>query len=109
MHTVYTIGERDRGVIDEFDATPIGHHSPALQRVLNVIRGQPVEGKYVLVCTTPHKEWTLAQLTGERGKPVRMLKDQVFTDLETAEREVFRRRWEQQTGAGLEPATRAAR
>lgn len=103
MHTVYEIGERDRGTIDEFDATPIGHHSPALQRVLNVIRGQPVEGKYVLVCTKPHKEWQLAQLTGERGKPVRMLKGVVFSDRETAEREVFRRRWKRQTGVTLEP------
>lgn len=108
MHTVYKIGERDRGAIDEFDATPIGHHSPALQRVLNVIRGQPVEGKYVLVCTKPHKEWQLAQLTGERGKPARMLKGVVFGDLETAEREVFRRCWKQQTGAGLETAKGSA-
>lgn len=104
MHTVYKISERDRDVVDEFNAKPIGHHSPALQRVLNVIRGQPVADKYVLVCVTPYKEWRLAQLTGERGKPVRLLKDQIFTDLEAAEREVFRRRWKLHTGAPLEAA-----
>ena len=98
MHTVYKISADDRAVVEEFNAKPIGHHSPALQRVLNVIRGQPVRDKYVLICTKPHKEWTLGQLTGERGKPVKILKDQVFTSVTDAEREIFRRRWEQHTG-----------
>ena len=99
MHTVYQISADDQNVVKEFNAKPIGHHSPALQRVLNVIRGQPVRDKYVLICTKPHKEWTVGQLTGERGQPVRMFKKQVFTNVEDAEREIFRRRWEQRTGA----------
>jgi hypothetical protein len=102
MLTVYKVGEDDRPVVDEFWQAPIGHHSPALQRVLNVFRGGPVQDKYVLICTKPHKQWTLGQLTGERGKPVKMLKDQVFTNLEDAEREVFRRRWKMYTGSDLD-------
>ena len=98
MYTVYKISADDRAVVEEFNAKPIGHHSPALQRVLNVIRGQPVRDKYVLICTKPHKEWTLGQLSGERGKPVKILKDQVFTSVADAEREIFRRRWERHTG-----------
>ncbi len=97
MHTVYTISADDQDVVEEFNAKPIGHHSPALQRVLNVIRGQPVRDKYVLICTKPHQEWTLGQLTGERGRPVRMLTDHVFTSVAEAEREVFRRRWKRHT------------
>ena len=34
----------------EFMANPIGVRSPELQRVLWVMRGAAVEGKYVLVC-----------------------------------------------------------
>jgi hypothetical protein len=57
-------------------------------------------GKYVLICTKPHREWTLAQLSGERGKPVTVL-DLVFTSIEEAEQEVFRRRWKKFTGSDL--------
>ena len=100
MLTVYKVGEQDRRVVEEFMRQPVGHHSPELQRVLNVFRSEPLKSKHVLVCTKPHREWRLALLSGERGKPVTLL-DQVFTDLVEAEREVFRRRWKQHTGSDL--------
>jgi hypothetical protein len=84
----------------EFMATPVGVHSPGLQRVLNVLRGEPLAGKYVLIEITAHKQWQLARLTGERGQPVSVL-DTVFTDLETAEREVFMLRWREHVGRDL--------
>ena len=102
MHTVYKVGAQDQHLVEEFNAKPIGHHSPALQRVLNVFRGEPTQDKYVLICTKPHKEWTLGQLSGERGKPVRIFKNQVFTNVEDAEREIFRRRWKKYTGDRLD-------
>jgi hypothetical protein len=102
MLTVYKVGEQDRQVVAEFNKTPIGHHSPALQRVLNVFRGEATAGKYVLICTKPHKEWVLGQLSGERGKPVKILKSEVFTSIEEAEREIFRRRWKKYTGRELD-------
>ena len=85
MYTVYKVSERDQNIVEEFRQNPIGHHSPALQRVLNVLRGEPTAGKYVLICTKPHKEWVLGQLPENKGKPVTILKDQVFTSLEEAE------------------------
>ena len=100
MLTVYKVGEQDRRVVEEFLRQPVGHHSPELQRVLNVFRGGPLKGKHVLVCTKPHREWRLAQLSGERGEPVTLL-DEVFTDLVEAERAVFRQRWKQYTGSDL--------
>ena len=102
MLTVYQVSLQDQHVVDEFQKKPIGHHSPALQRVLNVFRGGSTENKYVLICTKPHKEWVLGQLSGERGKPVMILKDQVFKNIEDAEREVFRRRWKKCTGRDLD-------
>jgi hypothetical protein len=85
----------------EFMAAPVGLHSPGLQRVLNAFRGEPLAGKYVLVEEIPHQRWRLARLTGERGKAVPVL-DTVFTDLLTAEREVFRLRWREHTGQDLD-------
>jgi hypothetical protein len=84
----------------EFMATPVGLHSPGLQRVLNVLRGEPLADKYVLIEVTPHQRWRLARLTGERGQPVRLL-DTVFTDLAAAEREVFTLRWKEHVGQDL--------
>ncbi len=84
----------------EFMAAPVGLHSPGLQRVLNVLRGEPLAGKYVLVEITPHRRWQLARLTGVRGTPVPLL-DTVFDDLLTAERTVFTLRWKEHVGADL--------
>ena len=84
----------------EFKAKPIGKHSAELQKVLHLFRGEPQKDKYVLVCTEPHKRWTLGQLTGVRGEPVRMT-NHVFDRLEDAEWHVFRLRWKKYTGRDL--------
>ena len=84
----------------EFMAQPVGLHSPGLQRVLNVLRGEPLAGKYVLVEVTPHREWQLARLSGVRGQAV-LLMDDTFTDLLTAERVVFALRWTEHVGQDL--------
>jgi hypothetical protein len=100
--SIYKIDpERDFAFAMEFLDHPVGHHSAGLQRILNVFRGEPLAGKYVLICTKPYQEWQLARLTGERGKPVNIVEGIVFTDLETAEREVFRLRWKEHTGREL--------
>ncbi|MCV7014394.1 hypothetical protein H7I40_18570 [Mycolicibacterium madagascariense] len=84
----------------EFMAKPVGLHSPGLQRVLNVLRGEPLAGKYVLIEVTPHQCWQLARLSGIRGQAPIVL-DTVFTDLLTAEREVFALRWREHVGQDL--------
>jgi len=58
----------------EFRENPVGHHSANLQCILNLFRGEPLEGKYILVCTKPHEEWQLGILSGVRGKPVELLR-----------------------------------
>ena len=98
----YKIRPEDRQYIEEFRKTPVGHHSPGLQRLLNVLRGGPIEGKHVLIRTKPNREWVLGQMPGERGAPVKILKDQVFSCRETAEWEVFKRRWKMHMGEDLE-------
>jgi hypothetical protein len=69
--------------------------------VLNTLRGGPLEGKYVLVCTKPFREWVLARHPGVRGQPVELLPEHTFTSKEEAEWVVFRLRWKEQTGEDL--------
>lgn len=83
--------------IEEFRRKPVGQHSPFLQRRLNEMRGEPVEGKYVLLCTKPHREWVLAQMNG-RKQPLTVHWNRVFHDLNEAEYEIFRLRWERHFG-----------
>jgi len=97
----YEVRATDRHLAEEFKARPIGHHSTELQRVMNVFRGQPMAGKYVLLCTKPHEEWVLAQLPDRRGQPLRIHHNRVFTSIDEAEWEVFRMRWEHFTGETL--------
>ena len=92
-----------RDLVAAFNANPGGPHSPELQRLVNTLRFEPtMKGKYAVVCTKPHEEWTLAQLPGERGAPIRMHEDRVFTSLDDAERAIFKARWEAQTGETLD-------
>ena len=92
---------RDREGVDEFRQNPIGQHSPNLQRVLNTLRGGPLKGKYVLVCTRPFEEWVLARHPGERGRPVELMHEHRLSSREEAEWAVFRLRWKEHTGEEL--------
>ncbi len=92
---------KDLPLAREFFENPVGHHSANLQCILNLFRGEPLEGKYVLVCTKPHEEWQLAILSGVRGRPVELLKGHVYRKLEEAECDVFKRRWHAATGQEL--------
>jgi hypothetical protein len=92
----------DPELVAEFWRCPVGNHSPNLQALLNVMRGGPLAGKYVLICRKPHREWSLAMHSGVRGKPPVPVPGYLFTDSEDAERTVFRLRWKQLTGQELD-------
>lgn len=97
----FKVDPDELSVAREFRRRPIGYHSRNLQGVLDLFRGGPSEGKWVLVCRKPGREWVLAQLPGRRGAPVILHEDAVFTDRDEAEWEVFRRRWREHTGREL--------
>ncbi len=101
----YQITEADEIYASEFkrnlDAGNF-YHSPGLQRVLNVMRGGPKDGKYVLVTREPFKRWVLARLSDGRGGQIEILEDHEFTDIKYAEWTVFKLRWQEQTGQVLD-------
>ncbi len=98
-----TVDPNRRDLVEAFNENPNGPHSPELQRLVNALRFQmDTTGKYVVVTTKPHEEWTLAQLPGTRDTPMIMHHDQVFTSLDDAERAIFKLRWEAVTGEKLD-------
>ncbi|MCB4350288.1 hypothetical protein LA345_41570 (plasmid) [Burkholderia vietnamiensis] len=97
----YKLQPEDLPYVNEFMAQPIGYHSPGLQRVLNVMRGGALRGKYVLVVLEPYRKWALGRLPGRRGDPVEIVEGVEYTDRIEAERDVFRRRWRELTGQEL--------
>jgi hypothetical protein len=97
----YRLSDKDAAVVAEFRRNPIGRHSPELQRVLNVLRGDPRLGKYAVVCTRPGREWIIAELAPGRGQPPKLERRRKFKRIEDAEWEVFKRRWQRATGIAL--------
>lgn len=62
------------------------------------MRGGPITGKYFLMLTGPHSEWTLARYSSTYPLTTETLRQHVFTTIEDAEFFVFRRRWEEMFG-----------
>ena len=86
-------------LIEEHRAKPLGQHSDALERVLNYFRRQPVQGKYIIVATTPWREYRIGVLSGVRGKTAEILDGETFATEEEAMHGVFLRRVRDLRGA----------
>ena len=98
----YRITAEDLKYAKEFRSNPLGIPGPGLQRIMNLLRGGPKSGKYVLIVKQPFKLWGLGRLPAERGQPVEILNDWEFSDLSEAEWQVFKLRWLAHTGHDLE-------
>jgi hypothetical protein len=86
----------------EFRGTPLGHHSDALARLLRALRSEPLDGKHVVVCVEPFREYRLGRLSARRGTPVDLVPGLVFSSPAEAEWAVFARRWERHFGQPLD-------
>jgi hypothetical protein len=98
---VFTLTADRVELATEFRCNPYGIHSPELQAALDRLRLVNPDGKMVLVCTIPNREWVVAEL---RGEPLRahMRDDLVFDSPEGAEWAVFKLRWQCLTGGSLD-------
>ena len=54
---------------------------------LNNRRYGPIPGAYMVMCTKPGKEWSVAQLNADRAKPFIIFEDKVFNSIEAAQKE----------------------
>ncbi|MDT8857077.1 hypothetical protein RNZ50_18975 [Paracoccaceae bacterium Fryx2] len=103
----YPISPEDLMHARAFLASPIGYHSPGLQRVLNRMRGPHWDRRYVLLVVERHSRWRLAILPNARGAAIEPVEGVEYTDLIEAERDIFRRRWFDLTGQDLDAALAA--
>ncbi len=104
----YELDQSDLQFAREFLADPVGYHSPGLQRVLNRMRGADWAFKYVLVTQERHGRWLLGKMPRNRGSEIEIIEGVVYTDLLDAERDIFRRRWQDLTGNDLNLALQSA-
>lgn len=102
----YQITENDLQYARQFRDNPLGVPEPGLQRVINLLRGGPKAGKYVLIVKEPFKRWGLGRMPAHRGESVEILSGWEFTDLAEAEWAVFKLRWQERTGQDLEALLR---
>lgn len=99
---MYQIDPERTDLAREFKASPVGPHSSELQKVLNVMRWQPNDGKYVLVATDAGDAWCLGRLPGRRGVKVEIDEDVRFDTIDAGLWHLFKLRWKYQTGHDLE-------
>ena len=78
-------------IIEEHKKNPIGFHSKNLLRVLYQLRRHhlAMPGTHVIVCTKPHKEWCIGEISDMRGLPVKIHRDKCFSSRLEAEHGVF--------------------
>jgi hypothetical protein len=85
----------------EFKQNPTGPHSPELQKLLKLLRWEPIAGRFVVVQPRQDGPWYLARTTGPKGHPLEIFSAHGFATLTTAHWALFRKRWEQHTGQAL--------
>ena len=85
----------------EFKSNPTGPHSPELQKLLKLLRWEPLAGRFVVVQPRRDGPWYLARTTGPKGHPLEMFYAHGYMTLAEAHWALFRKRWEQHTAQEL--------
>jgi hypothetical protein len=99
---MFRIDPSRRDLAAEFKAKPFGPHSGELQRVLNLMRSQPLPGRHALLTLVPRREWALIRLGEARSGRFELVEGVRYHSPEQAEWDVFKRRWEALTGEALD-------
>src|SRR5919197_926693 len=85
----------------EFKSNPTGPHSPELQKLLKLLRWEPLAGRFVVVQPRRDGLWYLARTTGLKTHPLEIFYAHGYRTLAEAHWALFRKRWEQHTGQEL--------
>ena len=82
----------DAQLLRQFRTTNTHTRPLELNRVLNRLRIEPLEGKHVIVCTVLYKEWAIGVLGARRGDPITILEGR-FSSLAQAQWQMLKIRW----------------
>lgn len=85
-------------LVREFLVAPFGRHSAELRLILDVMRSQPVAGKWIAVMTRPYSEWRAARWSLDLPMRVVEVAPARFQSREEVERWVFKQRWQHLIG-----------
>lgn len=85
----------------EFKQNPTGPHSPALQKLLKLLRWEPIDERIVAVQPRQDSPWHLARTTGPKGHPIEIFRAHGYATLREAHWALFRKRWQRHTGQPL--------
>ncbi|MDX8502613.1 hypothetical protein RFM99_30045 [Mesorhizobium sp. VK4C] len=87
-------GFADRSdLLREFLNAPFGKHSADLRFILDVMRSQPVAGKWFSLMTKQYSEWRAVRWSLEMPFRVLETAPESFNSREDVERWVFKQRW----------------
>lgn len=85
----------------EFRDKPFGPHSPELQKILKILRWDPIDDRIIAVQPKRGDRWQLARSTGRKGSPIEIFEGPGFASPGEVQWAIFRRRWERHTGQTL--------
>lgn len=85
----------------EFKTAPFGPHSADLQKLLKIMRWDPVDGRVIAVQPDQTGPWFLARLSGPKGHPIELFRQSSYPTLADAYWGLFRHRWLDHTGQDL--------
>lgn len=85
----------------QFRDNPFGPHGTEQQKILKILRWDPIDDRIIAVQPTRNGRWQLARSTGRKGSPIEIFEGPGFATPGEAQWAIFRRRWERHTGQPL--------
>jgi N,N-dimethylformamidase len=86
----------------QFRDQPFGPHGTELQKVLKILRWDPIDDRLIAVQPQRGGRWQLARSTGRKGSPIEIFEGPGFATPADAQWAIFRARWQRHTGQPLQ-------
>lgn len=86
----------------QFRDRPFGPHCADLQKVLKILRWDPIDDRIIAVQPERGARWQLARSTGRKGSPIEIFEGPGYGTPAEAQWAIFRARWERHTGHPLQ-------
>ena len=87
--SVTPLNELEKNALGNLDEDKLNELAKSLFTLNNRKYG-PIPGAYMVMCTKPGKEWSVAQLNADRAKPFIIFEDKSFNTIEAAQKEAER-------------------
>ncbi len=86
----------------QFRDQPFGPHGTELQKILKILRWDPIDDRIIAVQPQRGGRWQLARSTGRKGSPIEIFDGPGYATPAEAQWAIFRARWQRHTGQALQ-------